>query len=64
MSPALRSFRRPRLWLAAWFAMLALTLVACLVPLPPVPVASPLPHLDKAEHLFAYFCLSAYAAKM
>jgi VanZ family protein len=64
VSLALRSFRRPRLWLAVWYALLALTLLACLAPLPSVRVPPLLPHLDKLEHLLGYACLSAYAAML
>lgn len=59
MSP-LRDFRRPRLWLGLWLAMLAAVAWTSLLPaqaLPPAPFAG----FDKIEHLLAYAALSGYA---
>ena len=59
---ALRAFRRPALWRGAWVAMIAATLIVCLVPMPPTTVS--IEHFDKIEHLAGYFLLSAYAAML
>lgn len=56
---ALRDFRRPGLWLIAWILMLKATLIVCVIPLSGP--RSPLPHLDKLEHLLGYAVLSAWA---
>jgi VanZ family protein len=55
---ALRDFRRPRLWLGLWCAMIAAVIVLSLTPPPPMAV----PHgFDKLEHLLGYLLLSAGA---
>jgi VanZ family protein len=58
---ALRPFRRPRLWLRAWFAMLALTVVVCLLP---APMPLDIEHGDKLEHFVGYALLAAYAGML
>jgi VanZ family protein len=61
--PALRSLRRPALWLAAWIAMIAAVVVGSLLPageLPPVPFNG----FDKIQHLLGYFVLSAFAVML
>lgn len=58
----LRAFRRPRLWLGAWAAMLAATVVVCLLPMPPI--APRIDHFDKIEHAVGYALLAAYAAML
>ena len=62
MIEGLRAFRRPRLWLRAWFAMMALTLVVCLLPMPTLPLT--VVHGDKLEHFIGYALLSAYAGML
>ena len=59
---ALRAFRRPALWRGAWVAMIAATLIVCLVPMPAT--RQPIEHFDKIEHLVGYLLLSAYAAML
>ena len=61
---ALRDFRYPKLWLALWIVGMLLTVLACLIRLPESPLRVPVPHLDKIEHLIAYFVLSAWAAML
>ena len=61
--PALRSLRRPALWLAAWVAMIAAVAIGSLLPageLPPVPFDG----FDKVQHLLGYFVLSAFAVML
>lgn len=62
MTAALRPFRHPRLWLRAWLAMLALTVVVSMLPMPDVPVD--IAHGDKIEHFVGYALLAAYAAML
>lgn len=62
MIDALRPFRWPRRWLRAWFAMMALTVVVCLLPMPEVPLR--VEHGDKLEHFVGYALLAAYAAML
>lgn len=57
-SPALRTFRRPRLWLALW--ALAIATVVALSLTPPPPMAVPR-GFDKLEHLLGYALLAAGA---
>ena len=54
--------RRPRLWLGAWIAMLAATVVVSLLPMPSVPVH--IENFDKIEHLVGYALLAAYASML
>lgn len=59
---SLKPFRRPWLWAGLWSALVAVVVVASLVPitdLPPVP-----PGTDKLEHLLAYFVLAAGAVQL
>jgi VanZ family protein len=60
--PALKPFRRPRLWLGAWWGGIALVVLLSLAPaflLPQVPEGG-----DKAEHFLAYFVLAAAAVQL
>lgn len=58
----MRAVRRPRAWGGAWVALLAATLVVCLLPVPPTGVDLALPHLDKAGHFGGYAALGAWGA--
>jgi VanZ family protein len=60
--PAMKPFRRPRLWLGAWWGGITLVVVLSLAPaflLPQVPAGS-----DKVEHFLAYFLLAATAVQL
>lgn len=59
---SLKPFRRPWLWAGSWSALVAVVVVASLVPIsepPPVP-----PGTDKVEHFLAYFVLAAGAVQL
>ena len=59
---SLKPFRRPWLWAGLWCVLVAVVVVASLVPihdLPPVP-----PGTDKLEHSLAYFALAAGAVQL
>lgn len=59
----LREFRRPRVWVCLWLALIAGVVVASLLPsgeLPKIPIQD----LDKVEHFLAYAVLSAYAVML
>ena len=56
----LRTFRRPRLWLALWGVLIAGVIVGSLLPADELPVP-PFAGFDKLEHAFGYGMLSAYA---
>lgn len=59
---SLKPFRRPWLWTGLWSALVAVVVVASLVPvhdLPQVP-----PGTDKLEHFLAYFALAAGAVQL
>lgn len=61
-SPALKPLRRPRLWLATWWAAVIAVVVASLVPaflLPQVPSGG-----DKVEHFLSYCLLAAAAVQV
>lgn len=58
----LREFRRPQRWLLLWMVALKLTLVVCLVPLPPV--ADVPAGWDKVEHALGHAALAAYATML
>lgn len=58
----MRAFRYPRLWLRLWILMLALGLVVCLLPLPPVAVH--VEHFDKFEHIAGHAVLAAFASML
>lgn len=61
-SRVLRRLRFPRFWLALWCTALLATVVVCLLPLPPLPVAA---HwADKLEHALGYALLAANAAML
>jgi len=57
----LRSFHRPRLWIAVWIAMILGTIVLSLMPGPPIPDVLA---IGKFDHGFAYFCLAAMAVQL
>lgn len=59
----LRPLRRPRLWLAAWVAMVLAVIVLSLVPPPDVTLQLPR-HADKVEHLLAYAALAFGALQL
>jgi VanZ family protein len=61
--PLLRSFHRPRLWLALWLAMVATVIAGSLLP------ASELPRprfagMDKLQHFVGYAALAGYAVML
>ena len=61
--PAMRSLRRPGLWLSAWAVMNAAVAAGSLLPageLPPVPFNG----FDKVQHLLGYFVLSVFAVML
>ena len=60
----LRDFHYPRLWLGLWIAGLILTVATCVLPLPKMPLPTPIIHLDKIEHLVAYTVLAGWAAML
>ncbi len=57
----LRSFHRPRLWIAVWTAMILGTIVLSLMPAPPIPYWLT---IGKFDHGFAYLCLAAMAVQL
>jgi VanZ family protein len=59
----LRTFRRPRLWLALWSLLIAGVIVGSLLPADELPVP-PFVGFDKLEHAFGYGALSAYAVML
>ena len=59
----LRTFRRPRLWLALWSLLIAGVIVGSLLPADELPVP-PFGGFDKLEHAFGYGVLSAYAVML
>jgi VanZ family protein len=58
MTPWLKPFRRPRLWLGVWLVAVLVVATLSLTPPPPLPVP---PGGDKVEHFLAY-CLLAMGA--
>ncbi len=58
---ALRAFRRPRLWLSLWAAMIGAVIVLSLMPKPPIP---PTLMIGKLDHLVAYAALAAMAVQL
>jgi VanZ family protein len=58
---ALRAFRRPRLWLSLWAAMIVAVIVLSLMRKPPIP---PTLMIGKLDHLIAYFALAAMAVQL
>ena len=56
------SLRRPRLWLGTWLALMALTVIVSLLPMPRVPVS--IDHFDKVEHVAGYAVLAGYASML
>lgn len=61
--PAMRGFRRPALWLAAWLMLVAAVVVASLLPADGLPPA-PFDGVDKLEHFLAYAVLATGAAML
>lgn len=62
VNPAMKPFKRPKLWLGLWALAIAVVIAVCLMPPPPLP---PLPdNSDKVEHLLAYFVLAACAVQL
>jgi VanZ family protein len=59
----LRTFRRPRLWLALWGLLVAGVIVGSLLPGDELP-APPFAGFDKLEHAFGYGVLSAYGVML
>jgi len=59
----LRTFRRPRLWLALWGLLVAGVIVGSLLPADELP-APPFAGFDKLEHAFGYGVLSAYGVML
>jgi len=57
----LRSFRRPRVWIAVWIAMILGVIVLSLMPGPPIP---DMLTVGKFDHGFAYFCLEVMAVQL
>lgn len=63
MSPSVRSLRPlrwPRLWIAAWIAMIAVVLIGSLLPAQRLPPPA-FDGVDKLQHLFGYAVLAGYA---
>jgi VanZ family protein len=59
---SLKPFRRPWLWAGLWSALVAVVVVASLVPTRDLPQT--LPGIDKFEHFLAYFALAAGAVQL
>lgn len=57
----LKPLRFPRLWLGLWWLAIAMTLVVCLVPPPPLALPQ---NSDKVEHFLAYFLLASAAVQI
>ena len=58
---ALRAFRRPRVWLAAWAAMIVAVIALSLMRGPPIPAMLT---IGKFDHALAYFALEAMAVQL
>jgi VanZ family protein len=57
---ALRPLRWPRLWIAAWIAMIAVVLIGSLLPAQRLPPPA-FDGVDKLQHLLGYALLAGYA---
>jgi len=57
----LKPLRFPRVWLALWWLAIAITIVVCLIPPPPLALPQ---NSDKVEHFLAYFLLAAAAVQI
>lgn len=60
-SSARRAFRRPRLWLSLWIAMIAAVIALSLMRGPPIPAVLA---IGKFDHWLAYFVLEAMAVQI
>lgn len=60
--PALKSLRRPRLWLGLWWLAIVAIVAVCLVPAPDLPTVPG--NADKLEHLLAFALLAAVAVQL
>jgi VanZ family protein len=57
----LKPLRFPRFWLGLWWLAIALTIIVCLIPPPPLDLP---PNSDKVEHFLAYFVLAGSAVQI
>ena len=62
VNPAVKPFKRPKLWLGLWALAIAVVIAVCLMPPPPLPSLPD--NSDKVEHLLAYFVLAACAVQL
>lgn len=51
----------PRVWLGLWWLAIAVTIVVCLIPPPPLALPQ---NSDKVEHFLAYFLLASAAVQI
>ena len=57
----LKPLRFPRVWLGLWWLAIAVTIVVCLIPPPPLALPQ---GSDKVEHFLAYFLLGGSAVQV
>jgi len=57
----LKPLRFPRVWLGLWWLAIAVTIVVCLIPPPPLALPQ---NSDKVEHILAYFLLASAAVQI
>lgn len=57
----LKPLRLPRVWLGLWWLAIAVTIVVCLIPPPPLALPQ---NSDKIEHFLAYFLLASAAVQI
>lgn len=57
----LKPLRFPRVWLGLWWLAIAVTIVVCLIPPPPLALPQ---NSDKVEHFLAYFLLASAAVQI
>ncbi|HBZ46899.1 MAG TPA: hypothetical protein DEO93_06430 [Stenotrophomonas sp.] len=57
----LKPLRFPRAWLGLWWLAIAVTIVVCLIPPPPLALPQ---NSDKVEHFLAYFLLASAAVQI
>ncbi|MDQ1061444.1 MULTISPECIES: VanZ family protein [unclassified Stenotrophomonas] len=57
----LKPLRFPRVWLGLWWLAIAVTIVVCLIPPPPLALPQ---NSDKIEHFLAYFLLASAAVQI